>query len=461
MYPFSVGSLQKALRGTLLQGSPEQLVQGREIGFMRGGHSFSRRMRLSRRPQRWSCLIVPRDWPYWPDRWSDSRVSIIRVNSIRRAIRTTATHVRKNLQVPVVQVSGSAGKSTTQAMLASILRWKHPLVSPSTQNSLPGICRNLRRVTSRHGAVIVEAGMNGSGQLRGISRVLRPDILVLTSIHREHLVRLGSLQNIIAAKAEALEFLSPQGLLVINGDDPNCARLPLQRVQGRVMRFGLSSKSDVWASDIRQVGFHTWFTAHGWDFQVRCHIATFGLYNVRNALAAICVSRSLGVAPAMIAAGLRRFRPLRGRLQVQPGRAGRLCIDDWYNANPESTALMLHELRRLSRLRQTVLVLGDQERPDAPGDYARLVHYALGQRAAALRPAFLLAVGKWAKYYSLGAMRAGFPASRTAWRPTLLGARHKLRQVLRPRQLVVFKASRWIRPHESQVFSNRLLKALV
>lgn len=461
MYPFTVGSLERALGGTLLRGSPRQRIQGPDIGFLIRPRVVEDRFVRQLLQRRRSCLIVPAEFQYHANLWRGTGVSIIQVPNTRQALYAVASHVRENLSVPVVQISGSAGKSTTKEMLEEILHRFYPLAGFARQNTVPGVSRNLLRATSRHGAVLMEAGMNGPGQLTRISQVLRPDVIVITSIHREHFLRLGSLENIIAAKAEALEYLSPHGLLVINGDDPNCAKLPLDKFQGRTLRFGLSEHCDVRATDIRQTGFRTSFTARSWAFSLHCRISTFGNYNVTNALAAICVGYCLGTPLPDIARGLQYFRPLLGRLQVERGRDGRLLIDDWYNANPESTTLLLQELERLARQRQLVLVLGDQERPDAPAEYAEKTHYELGKQVAELHPAFLLAVGKWAKQYVLGAVDAGFPIELTAWRPTMRGARSRLQKILRPRQLVVFKASRWINPKGNRVFSNRQLKALV
>lgn len=461
MYPFTIASLLQVLDGTLLRGWPRDKIQGPEIEIMirlrNAGGEYIHRLIRSRK----SCVVVPPDFEYRQKTWAGTHVSIIQVPDTRAAAYATAEYIRSNLRIPVVQVSGSAGKSTTKEMTGAVLRELHPLVSLANQNALGGVSHNLRRVSTRHGAAVLEVGMNGAGQLSRISEILRPDILIITCIQREHLLRLGSLDNIIQAKAEALEHLSPDGLLVINGDDPNCAKFPVHRFPGTVMRFGFSQSYDVWATDVQQHEFHTNFVAHSENFSIRCRIATFGRYNVSNALAAICIGYHLGLSPRSIALGLSKFRPMEGRLRIERGIAGRLCIDDWYNANPDSTSLLLQELVPLARKRQLVLVLGDQERPDAPAVYAAALHYNLGKQVAALQPAYLLAVGKWARDYMIGAIAAGFPANRTAWYLTTQQARKRLAKILRPRQLVVFKASRFVNPDERLIFGNADLKILV
>lgn len=461
MYPFTVEHLSSAIGGKLLHGRRKRRLQGPNIHFM------VKRRKVTRRYLRWltankkTCLIVPPVLQSQKQSWRGKDISVIEVPDCRQSVQSAAIFLRENLRIPIIQVSGSAGKSTTKEMVGAVLHSLNPVISFTDWNAIDGISYNLLRITTRHKAAVLEAGMNGAGQLREISRLLRPDILIITSIQREHYLRLGSLENIVAAKAEALEHMQPDGLLVVNGEDPNCAKLPAQSFPGHVLRFGFSDGCDTWATNIAQKGFHTYFVAHHRNFSTPCWIATFGKYNVGNALAALCVGHYLGLSPEVMATDLAKFRPLEGRLKVHRGNQGRRYINDWYNANPDSTAALLQALVPLARKHQLLLVLGDQERPDAPEGFARKLHFQIGQQVAALRPAYLLVIGKWAAEYARGAASAGFPGSRIAHFQTIKEAKVYLPKYLRPGQLVVFKASQFIHPDENLRFSNRELVALV
>lgn len=438
----TVADLQSALAGRMLRGHPRDLVTGPKLYFLPHQQPFTRSLYHSLVKRRLVCLVVPSDFPCQESMWSGTGISLIQVTDTQLARRTAASYLRQRLQIPVIQVIGSAGKTTTKAMIRATLRKLHPVATQGSLNDTDGVVNTLLCIGAKHGAAIVEAGMTEAGHMQLSSSMIRPDILVLTSIQSAHLVRLGSIAAITAAKAEAIPFVSPHGLIVINGEDQNCANFPVSNFPGRVLRYGFSKRHDVWASAIKEHNFQTDFVAHVDGQKISCHLATFGRYNIGNALAAICVGHHLGLHPQEIAEGLASFCPVRRRLRVQHGHDGIVYIDDNFNANPESTRQLLDALLRTARRRRLILVLGDVERPnDAIAEYARSVHYDIGRQVAWLDPAHLIAIGKWAREYVAGAASAGYSSDRMAYFHTPLEAKEHYRQLLRPGDVVVFKAS--------------------
>ena len=441
----TVADLQKALGGWMLRGHPRDLLAGPKIYFLPDQQLLTWRLYNSLIKRKLICLVVPPDFYYRESMWSGTGISLIQVNDTQLASRTAAAYLRQNLQIPVIQVIGSAGKTTTKAMIRATLRRLHPITTKGSQNDTDGVTSVLLRIGVKNGAAVIEVGMTEVGHMKLSSSLIRPDILVLTAIQSAHLVRLGSIAAITAAKAEAVEFVSPRGLIVINGEDHNCANFPVSGFPGKVMRYGFSDKYDVWASDIEEHNFQTSFIAHVGGQEIKCYLETFGRYNVGNALAAVCVGHYLGLGSRGIVDGLASFRPIRRRLRVCHGKDGIVYVDDNFNANPESTSMLLDALPRTARRKRLILVLGDVERPDeAIAEYARTVHFAIGRQVAHLAPAQLIAIGKWAREYIAGAAAAGYPLERMVHFNTPQDAREYYRSLLRVGDVVVFKASVYV-----------------
>ncbi|MGE5404945.1 MAG: UDP-N-acetylmuramoyl-tripeptide--D-alanyl-D-alanine ligase [Candidatus Saccharibacteria bacterium] len=394
-----------------------------------------------------SCVVASPALRISSDLWNHSGISIILVSNVRVAYMRFAQYNRSRFKIPFVQVIGSAGKTTTKEMIAAVARERFTaLVSRENLNHPLEVAYRLTRLSNEHEVGIIEAGMNGPGTMRVSSRMIRPTIAVLTSIQRSHLPRLGSIDGIIRAKAEIMEFLAPNGTLIINGEDQNSSKFPIQNFRGKVLRHGFSSRFDLWATDIESRGFETRFNARGKGFNLICSINTFGSYNVGNALAAILVGRELGLTNSEITRGLAKYQPVEGRLTPHRARNRALIINDNFNANPDSTGLLMEELKSLARDKRVVLVLGDMEPPtDDIAEYAKRIHYEVGQKLADCRLSHVLVVGKWASEYRRGAVAAGFPKEKIEYFPTVAAAQNRFVQLAAPDTVVVLKSSHSVR----------------
>jgi UDP-N-acetylmuramoyl-tripeptide--D-alanyl-D-alanine ligase len=389
------------------------------------------------------CVVVKSPNMLTLDKWKAADIAIVEVNSLSRDYRSLAMFYRDQFSIPFIQVIGSSGKTTTKEMIGAVLNEKFPtLISLKNMNSPSGVAKNLFRLTKTSRAAVLEAGMKASGIIRTATRLIKPDIGVITSIHSAHLTRLGSIQNIIAAKAEIFEYLSKDGSIIVNWDDPNCHRLPFHRYNGRLIRYGFSRQCDLWASDIQRQGFHTNFNVNSRDLQFPCTINIVGRYNVGNALAAVAVGQKMGMSPGEIAIGLKNFTPVDGRLKVYHRSDGSVIIDDTYNANPDSTRLLVDELIIMAREQPVVLVIGDMERPSPDiENYARSVHFKIGQQLAQGAFLHVMAIGLWASEYVRGAIQAGFPHNKISYYETVRAAETSFSFLLKPGSTVVLKSS--------------------
>ena len=140
------------------------------------------------------------------------------------------------------------------------------------------------------------------------------------------------------------------------------------------------------------------------------------------------------------------FSPVRGRLKVYQRSDGAIIIDDNFNANPESTSLLIEELIQMADEYPVVLVIGDMERPSREVEkYARRVHFQIGKQIADGDFTHVLAIGFWAREYLRGAVQAGFPREKITYYRTVQAAEKHFKRLLTPETVAVLKASPYTR----------------
>lgn len=414
MYPLRLRQIATLLQGKILRGDPDLVLTN--VYYRRGRHINARTLfffydsRGRKRPDLHDlspgAVVTSRALlPHVP-----ARLPVIVVDNPFRALWKLARWQRNRLTLPVVGITGSAGKSTTTAMTAAILSRVYPtLHTVGNLNTTAWYPFQLLRVSPRHRAIVLEMGMNRLGDIRQHSRAARPRIAVITNVGEAHVGSLGnSLDNVVRAKQEILEGLSPNGTLVLNADDERSRRIDTRKVRGRVVTFGIKNPADYRAKDVRYTLTGMRFTvtlrgkSHTFDLPV------FGEHMVYNALAAIAVADLLGVSPAAMRAGLRRFRPPKMRLQMIRGKQGRLLINDAYNANPSAMIAGLSILPHLPHRGKRIAVLGDMKEL---GALTHAGHARVGRYIAAHRPVdVLVTVGRYGRIIAEAARERGFGA---------------------------------------------------
>ena len=144
----------------------------------------------------------------------------IRVDSCQQALKDIAEHYRRSLDIKVVGISGSVGKTSTKEMIASVLSQKYNVLKTegnfNNEIGLPLTVFNLRE---EHEIAVLEMGISGFGEMTRLAKIARPDICLLTNIGVAHLENLGSRDGILKAKTEMFTYMDPQGTIILNGDD--------------------------------------------------------------------------------------------------------------------------------------------------------------------------------------------------------------------------------------------------
>ena len=305
-------------------------------------------------------------------------------------------------------------------------------------NNHIGLPLSVLKLSRNHTAAVFEMGMSGLGEIEYLSKIIRPDIGVITNIGISHIERLGTRQNILRAKLEITQGLKRNGKLVLNGDDELLSGLngllPIP-----VTFYGINENSRIHAFGIETLGEEgVRFTVNLRNEDVEINLPVPGIHNVSNALAAIACALELGVSNENIQKGLAGYSQEKMRMNIlQFGNVK--VINDAYNASPASTQAALSVLKEVSGGRRTIAVLGDMLEL---GSFAREAHRQIGNSVVHERIHHLVAIGELAGDYVQGALEAGMDEMRTRHLLHSQDAVNYLKEFLQPQDVVLFKASR-------------------
>lgn len=331
------------------------------------------------------------------------------VNSCLEGLQQFSAWYRDGLNVKLVAVTGSVGKTTTKECIASVLSQKYKThKTDGNKNSETGLPLTLLGIQADDEAAVVEMGMSARGEIRVLSDIARPDIAVITNIGMSHIENLGSQENILQAKLEILSGLKPDGLLIINGDDEYLNRAYQEQLLGKIpqkiIRYGInSSDCDVTAQDIVMESDSLRFLIQTPQGEATVIMPCEGVHNVYNALAAVCVGISMNVPLEDICQGLNLFKNVPLRQQTYD-KNGFHIIEDCYNASPASMQAAVDMLNR--RPGRKIAILGDMLEL---GDFARDLHVQVGRMLKNVD--LLIAFGEFGECYIEGAVSVGIKAS--------------------------------------------------
>ena len=362
---------------------------------------------------------------------------IVRVDNMLQALAGLARHYRSTLGVRVVGITGSVGKTTTTAMCAAVLGTVYTVARTADEwNAEIGVPLAILALTPRTDVAVIEMAMRGLGQIAELVQIACPAVGVLTNIGDSHRELLGTVENIIRAKGELIEGLPADGRAVLNADDDRVMGLA-RRSRAPILTYGVDRPADVTAEGVA-------FTPAGMRCRVRrddgavdVTLPTWGVHNVRNALAAAAVARVMDVGLDDVRRGLERYQPPKMRLQpVQAGDV--LIINDAYNASPASMSAAVDVLRQLARGRRRVLVLGEMKELGAG---AAAAHHFVGAEAATAADILVTVGGRDAVELGNGAAGA-MPPERIYHVPSPMRAIELLETLLQSGDIVLVKGSR-------------------
>ncbi|MEO3938633.1 UDP-N-acetylmuramoyl-tripeptide--D-alanyl-D-alanine ligase [Dermatophilaceae bacterium Soc4.6] len=338
-----------------------------------------------------------------------------------------------------VAITGSSGKTSTKDLLAQVLATAGETVAPvGSLNGEVGVPLTVCRVTSRTRFLVAEMGARGIGHIAHLTRIAPPHVAIVLNVGTAHLGEFGSRDAIAQAKGELVEALAPDGVAVLNADDPRVAAMA-SRTTARVVTVGVSRPADVVATDVTldALGRAT-FTLHGWGHRLPTTLAVSGAHQVGNALAVVAAAVECGLTPQDAVRALAGATGTsRWRMEVHERPDGVTVVNDAYNANPDSVAAALRALRSIADTttppRRTVAVLGamlelGEESPSA--------HTQVGRLCTELGVDLVVVVGEGAAAIAEGSDPA------TTQVVADVDAAYEVLQSLRAGDVVLLKSSR-------------------
>ena len=363
--------------------------------------------------------------------------AIYRVDDTLLALGRLAAHRRAALNVPVVGITGSSGKTSTKDFTRGALSSRKTVhATIGNLNNRIGAPMTLLGTPAGVDVVVVEMGTNEPGEIRTLADIVRPDIGVVTTVGESHLQGLGSIAGVLEEKLDMVRGVAPGGSAVV-GDTPASLPERARALNPRARVAGWTERAD---ADLRPVAVTVDANGvHSFEWRgAAVKLGVPGRHMVQNALLALTVAELLGVDPASAASGIASVQPgwMRGQVEKIGGLS---LLLDCYNANPQSTRAALDLLELQTGAGRRVAVIGSMLEL---GDRSDVLHEDVLRYALARDLDVVVATGKFAAAASAVGAGNGRPALVVAEDPT--AARPLLKALLHGDEVVLLKASRGV-----------------
>lgn len=328
----------------------------------------------------------------------------IQVESSLQALKDLAMLYRNNLDVKVVGITGSVGKTSTKETIASVLSQKYKVLKTlGNFNNEIGLPLTIFRLQDDDEVAVLEMGISDFGEMSRLAKIARPDICVITNIGLCHLENLKTRDGILKAKTEIFDYMNEDGTVILNGDDDKL--ITIDSVHNKKpLFFGVGYKNGVYADNYENLGLfgskcriNNVKTSDGISsFNVNIPVA--GSHMVYNALAATVVGSVMGLTSDEIIKGIENLETIKGRNHIIKSDNGLTIIDDCYNANPVSMKASIDVIDTVNG--RKVCILGDMFEL---GANEKQLHFDVGEYLGTKTIDVLIAVGDLSYNIAAGA----------------------------------------------------------
>ena len=303
-------------------------------------------------------------------------VPVLYVDDTLLALHRLAAYYKSTLDIKVVAVTGSNGKTTTRDMTAAVLASKYKVYSTAKNfNNEIGLPKSVLELDNSYDVAVLEMGMNHLGEISRLTNIAKPDIALITNVGKAHIGNLGSQENILKAKLEIIEGLSKDGLLIINGDDALLKTADTKSFEKAFIGIGEEPHKSLYAKNIQAKDGCTCFTAVYDGKEYSGFIPVLGNYNVLNAMEAMRAGATLGVDISDAFTALEGYKSVGMRQETEIVNGVKI-VKDYYNSSPDSARVALETLETHAGSGKKIAFLGEMLEL---GEYAATEHFNLGK----------------------------------------------------------------------------------
>lgn len=324
--------------------------------------------------------------------------AVIKVGDTNKALLDLAKYYRSTLNIKVIGITGSTGKTSTKDLIAAVLSTKYKVFKTSGNfNNEVGLPLMISSLDETYDIAVLEMGMNHFGEIHKMAEAARPDIAVMTNIGISHMENLGSRENILKAKLEITDFFEDSSILIVNGDNDLLGKIHTSKF--KLLKVGINDKFDIFASNIICGEDNVIFDLNKKNREKYDSVTLKlpGIHNVSNFLLALQCGFVYGMCFEDMVKGLDALETTSMRLEIT--KASEITIiNDSYNASPDSMKAAIDVLKNIKCSRRiavfgSMLELGENsfEEHKSIANYARINCVDI-----------LIAIGEFSKAYEEG-----------------------------------------------------------
>lgn len=370
---------------------------------------------------------------------------VIFVEDTLLALQMLAKNYRDQLDVKVIGVTGSNGKTSTKDIVTSLLATKFKVQKTEGNfNNHIGLPLTILNLEENTEVAVLEMGMSSRGEIEFLSKLARPNAAIITNIGEAHLMDLGSREAIAESKLEIVAGLQEGGVFVYNGDEPLLTnRVPEMNLATETVTFGDARANDYYPTTVTLQATGTHFKMNR-EENISFYIPVLGKHNVYNTLASMAIAKHFGVTWEEMKQGLVTLQMTGMRMEIVKKDSGLTIINDAYNASPTAMEAAFHLMNGLDGFSQKIVVLGDMLEL---GDQEVQFHYEVGKLIDPAKISYVFTYGRLGAQIAEGA-EINFPGERVKAYHNKEELVKDLQAVVGNNDVVLVKASRGMKLEE-------------
>ncbi|HEY8892516.1 MAG TPA: UDP-N-acetylmuramoyl-tripeptide--D-alanyl-D-alanine ligase [Clostridium sp.] len=328
----------------------------------------------------------------------NERTCIIKVEDTKKALLNLAKFYINKLNLKVIGITGSTGKTSTKDLVAAVLSAKFKVFKTlGNFNNEIGLPMMIFKLDKAYDVAVLEMGMSDFGEIHNLCEVAKPNIAIITNIGMSHLENLKTRENILKAKMEITDFFSKNSVLIVNSD--NDLLKDLKTSNYKLIKTGIDSEADFKACNLNiyeeKITFEIMDKGNKIDISIEVDIP--GRHNILNSMLAIACAREMGMNYNEIALGFKKLEATSMRLDITKGK-GFTIINDAYNASPDSMLAAIDVLCNING-NCKIAILGTMKEI---GDRAYEAHKQVGEYAKHKKIDLLITLGEFNEAYKEG-----------------------------------------------------------